>query len=62
MTTNYMRDVQLAARYGVHRMALWRWLNEDPTFPRPIRLSARCTRWKASDIEEWEAAKQAAAK
>lgn len=60
MSTIYINDVQLAARYGVHRMTPWRWLKEDPTFPKPFRLSGRCTRWKASDIEQWERAKQAA--
>ena len=22
-------------------------------FPRPVRLGARCTRWRASDVQAW---------
>lgn len=29
----------------------------DPTFPRSIKLSPGCCRWKLSEIEVWEAAK-----
>lgn len=59
MSYTYISDVQLAARYGVHRMTPWRWLRDDPTFPQPYRLSGRCTRWRAEDIEAWEREKRA---
>lgn len=60
MTDTYVSDVQIAAIYSVHRMTVWRWLRSDPTFPKPVRLSGRCTRWKKSEIEAWEATKAAA--
>lgn len=28
----------------------------DGSFPQPIRLGARCTRWKAGDVQAWLAA------
>lgn len=32
-------------------------LKANPTFPKPVRLSPGCTRWRISDIEAWESAK-----
>lgn len=53
----YLSDYQLANRFGVSRQTTWRWAATDPTFPKPIKLSAGCTRWKLSDLEAWESAK-----
>lgn len=54
MPETYLSNAQLAARYGLHRTTLWRWAKTDPTFPKPVALSAGCTRWKLSAIEKWE--------
>lgn len=56
----YLSDSQLANRFGVSRQTTWRWAATDPTFPKPIKLSAGCTRWKLSDLEAWESAKAGA--
>lgn len=53
----YITDAQIAARYGVHRATPWRWAKTDPLFPRPLNLTAGCTRWKLSEIEAWELSK-----
>lgn len=55
--STYLSDSQLANRFGVSRQTTWRWAATDPTFPKPIKLSAGCTRWKLSDLEAWESAK-----
>ena len=57
MPETYLSDRQLGARYNVHHLTPRRWLREDPTFPKPVKLSPGCTRWKLSEIEAWEAAK-----
>ncbi len=54
MQTVYLTDVQVAARYGVHRATPWRWVKTDLSFPKPVKLSAQCSRWRLSDIEAWE--------
>lgn len=54
MAEIYLPDTRVAARYGVHRTTPWRWDKTDPTFPKPVRLSPGCTRWKLSDLEAWE--------
>ncbi|TLP55310.1 AlpA family phage regulatory protein [Parasedimentitalea maritima] len=57
MLATYLTDRQIGERYNVHHLTPRRWLKTDPTFPRPIRLTPGCTRWKLSDIEAWETAK-----
>ncbi|MDO6588295.1 AlpA family phage regulatory protein [Salipiger sp. 1_MG-2023] len=61
MPTTYLSDLQIAARYGVHRSTPWRWLKTDDIFPAPVSLSPGCTRWKLDDLEAWEAAKRGTA-
>lgn len=53
----YLSDRQLATRYSVHHLTPRRWAKDDPTFPRPVKLTPGCTRWRLSEIEAWEAAK-----
>lgn len=55
--TFYLADKQLAERYGVNRVTVWRWRKTDPTFPQPISLSPGCVRWRLADVEAWEASK-----
>jgi prophage regulatory protein len=59
MQSVYITDRDFAARYGNHRTWPWRLLKADPTFPKPVRLSPGCTRWRLADIEAWEAGKAA---
>uniref|UniRef100_UPI00345BAF07 helix-turn-helix transcriptional regulator n=1 Tax=Roseovarius sp. BRH_c41 TaxID=1629709 RepID=UPI00345BAF07 len=57
MADIFLTDRQIAERYGVHHLTPRRWLRSDPNFPRPVKLSPGCTRWKLSEIEAWEASK-----
>lgn len=61
MAETYLRDAQVAARYGVHCKTPWRWVKSDPTFPKPVSLSPGCTRWRLSEIEAWEQSRKRAA-
>jgi predicted DNA-binding transcriptional regulator AlpA len=56
MNETYLTDHDLAARYSVSRGTVWRWYRENPAFPRPVKLSPACTRWRLSEIEAWEQA------
>ena len=60
-TQLYLSDKQLAARYGVHRTSVWRWLREN-NLPKPVKLSPGCTKWLLNDIEAWEQERIAQAK
>lgn len=54
--TVFFRDKALAERLGVSRSTIWRWTSQG-FFPRPVSLSRGCTRWRLSDVEEWEASR-----
>lgn len=57
MSDTYLSDTDLAARYGVSRNTVWRWSREKDDFPKPVKLSAGCTRWKLADVLRWETAR-----
>ena len=52
-TATHAADIQLADRYGVNRATIWRWAQQGK-FPKPVKLSPGCTRWKLCDVESWE--------
>lgn len=54
MPDSFISDAQLAARYGVSRNTVWRWTREQADFPKPVKLTPGCTRWRMSDVERWE--------
>lgn len=41
----------VAAVTGLSASSIYRKLSEG--FPQPIRMGARCTRWKAADVTAW---------
>lgn len=50
----YLSDKRIAERYEVSRATVWRWV-QAARLPKPVKLSPGCTRWRASDVEAWEA-------
>lgn len=50
----FLSDKSLSVRYGVSRASIWRWVQAG-RLPKPLKLSPGCTRWRSSDIEQWEA-------
>ena len=44
---------QVAERLTVTPPTVWRYSRADPSFPKPIKLSAGCTRWHAHEIDRW---------
>jgi prophage regulatory protein len=53
MKKTYLSDLHLATRFSVSRATIWRWVATEK-LPKPVKLSTGCTRWKLSNIEEWE--------
>ncbi len=49
----YLSDSQVAARYGVARTTIWRWVRLD-AYPAPRKIAPGCTRWSLRSIEAWE--------
>lgn len=50
----FLSDHQVGARYGASRATVWRWLKNNPAFPRPVSLSPGCSRWSIAALEAWE--------
>jgi predicted DNA-binding transcriptional regulator AlpA len=51
--THYLSDAQLAARYSVHRVTIWRWARTG-RFPQPIKLTPGTSRWRLEDVVQYE--------
>lgn len=48
-----LRFNQLCAMLSIHRSTAYRLLAADPTFPRPIALSARTVGFLRSEVDAW---------
>ena len=59
MTTSF-RPKQAAALLGISLPTLWRWIKERQDFPKPIRLSARCTVLDGAALIAWRDAQGSA--
>jgi prophage regulatory protein len=44
---------------GASRATIWRWANDDQSFPKPYRLSPAITVWDEDEILQWIALKKA---
>lgn len=43
---------EVCEKIGVTKSCIYRWISEN-TFPRPLKLSSTCVRWREDDIVEW---------
>ncbi|WP_163160538.1 helix-turn-helix transcriptional regulator [Bradyrhizobium uaiense] len=50
----FITDKQLAGRWGIDPSTIWRNAKKSPTYPQPVKLSARVTRFRLSDVERHE--------
>lgn len=51
----FLAERDVAARYGVHRSTIWRWVTSNPKFPNPVKLGPSTSRWRLSDLLVFEA-------
>lgn len=49
----YLTVKDVAERFGVSTPTIWHWLKAGQ-LPKPVKISAGCTRWKMSDLLNWE--------
>ena len=54
MEQKWLSDKQVAARYSVSRITIWRWAREVPEFPTPHKISGNVTRWHAPEIDAFD--------
>ena len=50
----YLRDREVAERYGISRQTVWRWAALGK-LPKPVKFSDGATRWRLSDLVAHEA-------
>lgn len=50
----YLSDREVAACFNISRATVWRWLAQNPQFPKPVKLSRGTSLWKLSDLTEFE--------
>lgn len=50
--TGFLRQPQVLALVPISKSTLWRRI-QARTFPKPVKLSARITVWRAEDIRRW---------
>ena len=48
----FIRQSDVVRIVGLSKSEIWRRVNAG-TFPTPIRLGDRATRWEASELEAW---------
>ena len=52
----FLNVQQVADRYAVSTQTIWRWSKEtDRSFPRPVGVSLGTSRWRLSELKEFEA-------
>jgi len=58
-TDRFVDDKYLARRYSVRRATIWDWVRTR-NFPRPIKFSPQCSRWRMSAVLDWEESREVA--
>ena len=61
MAPKSYRPKQAAELLGIGTATLWRWIKERDDFPRPMRLSTRCTVLDGDQLVAWRDAQCKAA-
>ena len=52
----FLSTNEVAAALKKHPLSIYRYLREDPEFPKPVRVSANRLGWRKSVIEAYVAA------
>ena len=49
----FLRIKQAMQHLSIGRAKLYDLINNDPTFPEPIRLSSKCVGWMPRQLDAW---------
>ena len=55
-----LRLADVCRTLALGRSTVYSLLNSDPSFPSPVRLTARAIRWRRVDVVEWAESRPAA--
>ena len=56
-----LRLKSAASLLGVSLVTLWRLGENDPTFPKKIRITSRCCGYRRGDLLAWQESRQGGA-
>jgi len=48
-----IRLPEVCALTGAAPATIWRWSNQDPSFPKPFHLSRAITCWDEQELAAW---------
>lgn len=51
-TERFLRIKQILEIVPIGRSTVWKMVSEG-RFPRPLKLSERCTVWRETDVQQW---------
>lgn len=57
----FLTKLDVAKRLGISRATVDIWRKADPTFPKPVVLSAFILRWDIEEVDAWAIAKKPSA-
>lgn len=52
-TSQYVRPSDACKQIGIGKSTLWAWVATRHDFPKPIRLSARCTVFDSAALDAY---------
>jgi len=53
-----LRSIDIEVTYAIPRSTQYHYMKTNPAFPKPIRISPRCVRFKADEIEAFIASRR----
>jgi predicted DNA-binding transcriptional regulator AlpA len=57
-----MTAEEIGFAFNIDRSSVFRMARTEPDFPRPLHLSRKAPRWRATEVNAWLAARAAARK
>lgn len=48
----------LGRKLSINPMTVYRFLKNDPSFPKPVKLTANSNRWVEAEVDQWIKLKQ----
>lgn len=48
-----LRPKQVCHKLGISPATLWRWVNKNPSFPKPFKIGANSTAFDSAELATW---------
>ena len=49
----FYRLPKMCEMLGLSKSSIWSLSRNNPDFPKPVKLSAQCTAWRADEVQAW---------